>query len=210
MERIITDDGSVTFYNRDADDIYHSRTGAVEEAVRKFAEPSGARQLARQGSVEILDICFGLGYNTAAALDAILQENPCCDYRIIGLEADRRILQMTGSVAPKFAHYALVRQAVAGKNPRIRIIVGDARQSILAVPGMFDIVFLDPFSPAKSPGLWQADFLAKVRGKMKKGAVLATYSCARTVRDNLKKAGFYVSDGPAVGRRSPSTLATNP
>ncbi|PIN80139.1 hypothetical protein COV16_01405 [Candidatus Woesearchaeota archaeon CG10_big_fil_rev_8_21_14_0_10_34_8] len=42
---------------------------------------------------------------------------------------------------------------------------------------------------------------------MKEGGVLATYSCARKVRDALKNAGFSVKDEPCVGRRSPSTIA---
>ena len=44
---------------------------------------------------------------------------------------------------------------------------------------------------------------------MKKNAVLATYSCAGIVRKNLEEAGFEVKDSPAVGRRSPSTIAVN-
>jgi tRNA U34 5-methylaminomethyl-2-thiouridine-forming methyltransferase MnmC len=42
---------------------------------------------------------------------------------------------------------------------------------------------------------------------MKKGGKLATYSCARVVRENLVAAGFSVSDGPCVGRRAPGTVA---
>ena len=42
---------------------------------------------------------------------------------------------------------------------------------------------------------------------MIKESILATYSCARIVRDNLKEAGFEVFDGPSVGRRAPSTIA---
>ena len=42
---------------------------------------------------------------------------------------------------------------------------------------------------------------------MKQGAILATYSYAKTIRNNLAKAGFTVKDGPIIGRRSPSTIA---
>ena len=42
---------------------------------------------------------------------------------------------------------------------------------------------------------------------MKKDAILATYSYARKVRENLNEAGLVVYDGPIVGRRSPCTLA---
>ena len=68
-------------------------------------------------------------------------------------------------------------------------------------------MFLDPFSPPKNPELWTESFFREVKKLMKPKAILATYSCARIVRDNLKKAGFIVKDGPIIGRRSPSTLA---
>ena len=42
---------------------------------------------------------------------------------------------------------------------------------------------------------------------MNKKGILTTYSCARQVRENLKKAGFIVKDGPCVGRRAPATIA---
>lgn len=70
-----------------------------------------------------------------------------------------------------------------------------------------DVVFFDPFSPKKVPHMWTAEFLKDVYDKMNKNAVLTTYSCARVVRDNMKSAGFKVTDGPIIGRRSPSTIA---
>ena len=35
MREVITDDGSITFYNDQYDECYHSRSGAYEEAVKK-------------------------------------------------------------------------------------------------------------------------------------------------------------------------------
>jgi len=64
MHQIITKDSSITHYNEEAEDYYHSKSGAKEEAVEKHAKALGVRP----GKV-IFDICFGLGYNTAAALD---------------------------------------------------------------------------------------------------------------------------------------------
>ena len=49
--------------------------------------------------------------------------------------------------------------------------------------------------------------LENVSKIVKKGGVLATYSCAKIVRENLIAAGFEVKDGPCVGRRAPSTIA---
>ena len=56
--------------------------------------------------------------------------------------------------------------------------------------------------------MWEEGFFKDICSKMKMGGVLATYSCATHVRINLVKAGFDVTDGPSVGRRAPSTIAT--
>ena len=90
---------------------------------------------------------------------------------------------------------------------KIKIILGDARETVKKLNETFDVVFLDPFSPKKCPELWTKDFFSDVKKLMRKNSTLATYSCARSVRDNLRNVGFVVEDGPCIGRKSPSTIA---
>ncbi|MBO6758648.1 MAG: tRNA (5-methylaminomethyl-2-thiouridine)(34)-methyltransferase MnmD [Roseibium sp.] len=52
--------------------------------------------------------------------------------------------------------------------------------------------FLDGFSPAKNPELWEADLLRKVGALTAPDGTLATYSAAGWVRRNLEAAGFTV------------------
>ena len=89
---------------------------------------------------------------------------------------------------------------------KIKLLLGDARETIKQVTEKIDFVFLDPFSPKKCPELWTDEFFKDIYTIMRPGSKLATYSCARIVRDNLTKAGFSVSDGPIVGRRAPGTI----
>ncbi len=215
MRRLTTADGSETFYNDEVGDVYHTKSGAVEEAFLKYVEPSEIAEIARRGRVRILDICFGLGYNACAAIDRALEVNPDCEIRIVGLENDDMILGKTMEVNPPLENYHIIKEVAEKKGYsngkiKIRLIMGDARDTIKNIDGMFDAVFLDPFSPAKQPDLWQEGFFMDIMRRMRKGAILATYSYARMVRENLKTAGFIVSDGPTVGRRSPSTLAEAP
>ncbi|HLP79875.1 MAG TPA: hypothetical protein VK158_04530, partial [Acidobacteriota bacterium] len=58
-----TKDGSMTLHNSEYDQTYHSQSGAWEEAVEKYVKPCSIKDGQR-----ILDYCFGLGYNTLAAL----------------------------------------------------------------------------------------------------------------------------------------------
>ncbi len=200
MEKVITNDSSVTFRNKTYDECYHSTSGAIEEAFEKYAKPCKLKD-----GMKVLDICFGAGYNSLAAISL-------ANVNIVGLENDEMILREIENIDVDNKlkqNYEKIKQAVKTLNyqGKIKIILGDARKTIKSIAEKFDAVFLDPFSPKKCPELWTAEFMKEIAKRMKKGAILATYSCAGIVRENLKSAGFDVIDGPCIGRRSPSTLA---
>ncbi len=209
---IVTGDGSASFFNNSVGEAYHSKNGAAQEAVEKFCRPSGLSLLAGRGTVVIYDICFGLGYNTAAALDMIMESNPECQVEVYAFELDSSILEMTRWVTPPFNSYPLVREATRTMDARvgrssIMIFLGDVRQEIEKAPSPADVVFFDPFSPQKAPELWSRKLFETIHGKMNPGGVLTTYSCARGVREALEGAGFQVQDGTCIGRRALSTIA---
>ncbi|MBD3309880.1 hypothetical protein GF351_01535 [Candidatus Woesearchaeota archaeon] len=214
MKRMITKDKSATFFSRKYQEHYHSISGALEEAFKKYAEPCRIAELAeKQGSVNILDICFGIGYNSLAAIATALKAKPDCCIRIIALENDREIIEKMKTIdlgTELEPFYKLLKGEATRPRVSFELIIADAIDSIKLIdPGQFraDAVFLDPFSPKRCPELWTTEFLKDIRRVMKRSAILATYSCARAVRENLKSAGFRVKDGPFVGRYAPSTLA---
>ncbi|TAD74255.1 MAG: hypothetical protein EA001_15485 [Oscillatoriales cyanobacterium] len=84
-----TADGSVTFRSERFGETFHNRQGAWQEALSKFVEPTHLRAIAAQSTqIRLLDICYGLGYNTAAALATIWAVNPDCRVEWVGLELD--------------------------------------------------------------------------------------------------------------------------
>lgn len=203
MKKITTKDGSLTFYNEKYNETYHSKTGAMEEAEKKFVEPANIKE-----GMKILDVCFGLGYNSAAAIKKVKK------IKIIALEKDLGILKKIKNIeVNKYKkEYTKIKEAARNlyykdKDVEIRIILGDATKTIKKIEEKFDAVFHDPFSPPRNPEMWTEEFFKEIKKRMKKGARLTTYSCARIARDNLKRAGFKVYDGPCVGRRGPSTVA---
>lgn len=208
LRKITTKDGSITYFNPRIGDIYHSTTGALEEAFEKYAKPC------KVGSgMKILDICFGLGYNSLAAIS--LAKN----IEIIALENDKDILKRISYISLKNKklnnNYKIIKKAAKNhlykdRNYKIKILLKDARKSIkelIKQKNKFDAVFLDPFSPKKAPELWTKPFFKDIKKVMKKKAILSTYSCAKEVRLNLKHAGFRVKNGPCIGRKAPSTIA---
>ncbi len=68
-----TNDGTVGLFSPTEDDIYHSTYGALTESWEKFIIPSGLeRYIDSHDSVKILDLCYGIGYNTKTSLQVFI------------------------------------------------------------------------------------------------------------------------------------------
>ncbi len=215
LQKVITKDNTESFLNEKVQQTYHSMTGAVEEALKKYAIPCKIKELAKSGKIIILDFCFGLGYNSAMAIDIALEENPDCEIEIIGLEFDPEIIQKIQEVNPPIKFFQYYKKIIPhylqfqeGK-VSVKVILGDARKTCpQLLDDHFDAIFYDPFSPQATPEMWSEELFKEMYRVMKSTAILATYSCARMVRDNMSKAGLFYDDGPIVGRRGPGTVAT--
>lgn len=216
----ITADGSWTFFSEEFTELFHSHQGAKQEAEQKFIQPCELISQAKQtNKLNILDICYGLGYNTAAALAAILAVNPDCQIHIIALESDlnvpqqavkNNLLKSWGELVNKHLEKLATECYIETTNLEARLLIGDARSEISKVIDLdwkADAIFLDPFSPPKCPQLWTVEFINLVASCLKSDGRLATYSCAASVRNALQLAGLYFGSTPGVGRRSPGTVA---
>ena len=209
MKQIITGDNSITFENPVYEQAYHSLSGALSEAKLKYAEPCKIAEKAKSGSLTILDICFGLGYNSLLAIHTAKASNPKCKIKIYALEMDPQVFGLINKIdmdQEYAAIYNMIKRLSKDKlsikqgGVDLQLHLGDARETILEIKDKADAVFLDPFSPPKNPELWTEEFFSNIHARMKKSAILATYSCAALVRINLVRAGFDVKDGPHAGR----------
>ncbi|MEK0164794.1 tRNA (5-methylaminomethyl-2-thiouridine)(34)-methyltransferase MnmD [Phaeobacter sp. A36a-5a] len=121
-----------------------------------------------------------------------------------------RALQAFPEVAP-WAERFLAVWGGAGVcdlgNLRVTVLTGDARVSLPEWTGKADAWFLDGFSPAKNPELWQDDLLEEVARHTAAGGTAATYTAAGFVRRGLEAAGFDVTRKPGFGRKRHMTKA---
>ena len=70
-----TEDGSVGLYSNEVNDIYHSVFGALSEAYEKFIFPSKIDEFIKNNKkIKVLDLCFGIGYNSKAFLNFYFQK----------------------------------------------------------------------------------------------------------------------------------------
>jgi tRNA U34 5-methylaminomethyl-2-thiouridine-forming methyltransferase MnmC len=215
-----TEDGSFTFFSPEFQEAFHSRFGAKQEAEGKFVEPCLLKAKAADRSrLRLLDICYGLGYNTAAALESIWQINPHCQIELIALESDSNVpktaidlnlLQLWLPPIPELLAQLAREGTIIDDRLQAVLFVGDARQTIKqAIETGFtaDAIFLDPFSPPKCPQLWTVDFLNLVKQTLAFDGRIATYSCAASVRTAFLEVGLKIGASTSVGRRSPGTIA---
>ncbi|MFQ1699444.1 tRNA (5-methylaminomethyl-2-thiouridine)(34)-methyltransferase MnmD [Loktanella agnita] len=91
--------------------------------------------------------------------------------------------------------------------PTLHVIIGDARQTLPRWDHQADAWFLDGFSPAKNPELWDPALLQAVADHTAPGGSAATYSAAGHVRRALTEAGFDVTRSPGYGRKRHMTRA---
>ena len=62
------------------------------------------------------------------------------------------------------------------------------------LPGSYDVVFFDAFSPRSQPELWQAGVLQKIYDATSYGGVLVSYSAAGVFKRSLQAAGFWIEE----------------
>ncbi|MEM6618639.1 MAG: tRNA (5-methylaminomethyl-2-thiouridine)(34)-methyltransferase MnmD, partial [Pseudomonadota bacterium] len=93
---------------------------------------------------------------------------------------------------------------------RLEIIKGDARETLPRWGGTVDAWFLDGFSPAKNPAMWDADLLRAVAAHTRPGGTCATYTAAGAVRRALAAAGFEVTRATGFGRKRHMTRGRLP
>jgi radical SAM protein (TIGR01212 family) len=221
---VVTDDGSITFFSEDWKEHYHTKTGARLEAEKKFVEPSGLAEKLKTSGVKLLDVCFGLGNNSLAALCAASDAKHPLD--ITALEMDKRIVRAaserfqtleTDPVNWKTVLTELLSSGTCHLSPAtLSLQWGDARYLIQSLEAKsFDIVFHDPFSSQHCPELWTVEFFKQLYRVMKPDGVLLTYSSSQPVRGAMREAGFFIGEthpGQPMGDgtiASPSALPEN-
>ena len=201
-----TQDGSFTFFSKEFGETFHSRQGAKTEAFLKFADATDLVERSRQPYLRLLDVCYGLGYNTAAALETIWAANPECHVEVHGLELDATVPR--AAIAPPLIEtwspkVQEVLKAIAQDRQchtsqlNARLWIGDARQTIQQLSGFLaDAIFFDPFSPSRCPQLWTVEFFRQVAECLSPDGKLATYSRAAAVRSALLEAGLKIGTIP--------------
>ena len=154
LKEVLTKDGSVTLRSLFFQENFHSLEGALKETEIKFINPSDLKRF-KDKSLNVLDICFGLGYNSASLFNNLIRQNSFINW--YALEIDKKPLEYSlgNKSFQKLWHPKVLRifkelsENSQYKDPSFEcdILWGDAREQIKNIPAniKFDIVYLDGF-----------------------------------------------------------------
>ncbi len=214
IELITTEDGSPSLYLPHLQETYHSRHGAVREAMHVFIQ-NGFRHVALQFSaVEILEVGFGTGLNALLTCHestltkqqvryTTIEKFPLNKevYEAIHYGTDRELyleLHQTEWEKDVLIHNHFTLQKTHNTLEKF-----ESKHT-------FNLVYYDAFGPPAQPEMWTPELFKKIYDMMAAGGVLVTYCAKGQVRRDLQSCGFLVERLPGPPGKREMLRATKP
>ncbi|GAA5785727.1 bifunctional tRNA (5-methylaminomethyl-2-thiouridine)(34)-methyltransferase MnmD/FAD-dependent 5-carboxymethylaminomethyl-2-thiouridine(34) oxidoreductase MnmC [Chitiniphilus shinanonensis] len=204
-------------YSAAFDDVYHSSDGGLGQARHVFMAGNDLPHAwAGQSCFTIVETGFGQGLNFLATWQAWRADPQRCErLHFVSLEQfpfRRDDLAVLHARYPELAELsAALRAAWPALTPGLHrlwlddgrvtltLALGDARALLSQLDARADAIYLDGFSPAKNPELWQLPIYKALWRLSHAGTTLATYTVAGEVRRGLTEAGFAVRKAEGFG-----------
>lgn len=208
-------DGSYTAYSSEYDEHYHStKDGALNESLKKHIEPAFALH-SEKDHLRIIDICFGLGFNTLLSLYWRDTYFPDKTVEIYSPELDGDLVaSLVDFPYPEiFEPYRNVIADIAtlggyeDERTRITVEITDARAAMRELEEGWDVCYQDAFSPSANPVLWTKEYFADVARLMGEDGIVTTYSTALATRLALYENGFNIYLNRGEGYRNATIAA---
>lgn len=207
-------DGDIPVSTR-FDDPYYSLDNGLAETRHVFLDGNDLPARFRDG-FHIAELGFGTGLNLLAALHLWRASGQTGTLHFTSFEAFPlppadmirahaafdEVAQIAAELAPHWGANSITLPDLS-----FTLVAGDARQTLPAWPHTADAWFLDGFSPAKNPELWEPALLQQVAAHTVPGGTAATYSAAGHIRRALDAAGLATTRRPGYGRKRHMTAA---
>ena len=213
-----TTDGSFTLYHPKYKQHFHSLAGAETESQQKFVLSSNLAERLQYFAknklepLRLLDIGFGLGYNAFAALDCAIEAD--LPIEIISCEFDTKTLVEAVKIMPP--EKAEIIQMLLRENywtngkQSLKIYFNDARKTLqgFVKDKIFNVIFMDGFSPDKNPELWSFDFIRVLKHHLDNNSgIICSYSSAFPVGGAFLRNRLKLRSGINYGRNKGGFVA---
>ncbi|MDD2832874.1 MAG: tRNA (5-methylaminomethyl-2-thiouridine)(34)-methyltransferase MnmD [Methylotenera sp.] len=201
-------------------DVYFSSDNGLLETEYVFLQGNDLAQRWQQPALESFTIAetgFGTGLNFLCAAKLWLETAPeAAMLNFISAEkypltlADiKTALQLWSQLdtwsTPLLAQYATLIHTgtirLYDNRVQLTLMRGDACEQLRQRHDDADAWFLDGFSPAKNPDMWQAALFEQMARLSHAGSTFATFTSAGMVRRGLMSAGFKVSKRKGFGKK---------
>jgi len=207
MERkiITTGDGSKTIHMPDWNEQYHSKHGALQEALHVFIEMglrfSLSRKRTQSQPISILE--YGLGTGLNAMITA--QFNTEIPIHYTGVEAfpvsmeEAHAMQYGELLNDKNLYNAIhsaAWESIHEVSPNFTLEKKKLTFDNIVYKDQYDIIYFDAFGPRVQPELWTEAIFKGAYNALKSGGVLTTYCAQGQARRNMQAAGFTVERLP--------------
>lgn len=215
MNWVQSDDGSYTAFSSEYNEHYHStKDGALHESLVKHVQPAFLLHTNKK-HLKIIDICFGLGFNTLTTLyhrdtncpeTAVEIFSPELNGELVASLVDFPYPDIFKPYLPIIA--SLVKHGIyEDDKTKITVVITDARVAMRELSGIWDVCYQDAFSPTVNPLLWTREYFTDVARLMGDEGIVTTYSIALPIRMALYENGFNVYLNAGEGYRS-ATVAS--
>ena len=203
-EIIITSDGSSTIHLPDWNEHYHSKHGAIQEAIHVFIN-AGFNEV-HKTKTSILEIGFGTGLNAFITFLEGEQRQLLIDY--VGVEAypveSSEISKLNYVNKLKAQEYQGVFDAMHETtweeihqiSDRFQLTKRKQFFQDIDDVNQYDLIYFDAFGARNQPELWTEEIFQKMFLALKDGGVLTTYAAKGSVRRAMQTVGFSVERLP--------------
>lgn len=214
---IMTEDGSMTIFNKEKNEHFHSIHGAVQESIHVFIN-NGLKNITGNGKgtelpvpmLNILEIGFGTGLNALLTLMEFLSDgNKPLSINYTGLEPnpiDLKVatqLNYCDHLNCESLHDAFIQMHKGEPGKMVSLVNGFTFtkeyvtfQQYLSNDQVFNLVYFDAFSPVTEPDLWTDAVFKKLFTIMNDGGVLVTYCSKGSVRRSMQQQSFKIERLP--------------
>ncbi len=207
-EIIITGDGSSTIHIPEWNEQYHSKHGALQEAIHVFINMGLLPVYAREelSEISILEIGFGTGLNALVTYEEARNRSNTVNYT--GVEAypvakdEVGKLNFSEIIKDPLAvdFFNKIHESEWGKEVEITKSFKLTKQQKFFQDiediELYDLVYFDAFGARVQPELWSVDIFKKMYNALKRNGILVTYAAKGSVRRAMLEVGFLVERLP--------------
>lgn len=211
----LTKDQSHTLYVPELDETYHSRNGAVEEAMYVYIGRGLQDWITKnseqpKSTINILEIGFGTGLNAWLTAMAAERMHIQCNYHSLEtLPLPEHLIHQLNYTEQHSSTeqqlYTTLHQVEWNQMIAINSIFSLYKHEVSLLDfkpeTAYDIIYFDAFAPEKQPELWTRDCFDKLFHCLNPNGIIVTYSSKGDIKRLWREIGFEVERLPGPPKK---------